>query len=73
MPVVLLVASPMATILPAAWVTSAVAASFPKKVVVRVPPVPKLASRLPVALTRATPNTEVPKKCAPATTICPLG
>jgi hypothetical protein len=46
---------------------------YPWIVVVRTPALPNPASRLPLVLTRATPIGDVPRKCAPATTVWPLG
>src|ERR1039457_6834259 len=72
-PVELFSEKPTAMIFPSVWMRSADAPSSPWIVVVRVPPLPKLASRLPSALTRAAPIGDVPRKWAPATTIWPFG
>jgi hypothetical protein len=50
-PVVLLSEKPAAMILPSGWMRSASTASLPLKVVVRTPPLPKPASRVPSGLT----------------------
>ena len=58
---------------PLGWMRTAKPVSLPWKLVVRTPPMPKVLSRLPLVSRCATPNTEVPLKSDPTTTICPLG